>query len=170
MGRMLVLVGIATLALLVVVYPPWRARAVRTTSRYAAVPGVTPSILTDTLTWTVPFAPVYAPPRASLEGQRMQQLAMRSLLGDTAAAGELRRATEEIERKYHAPEVLRAAGALWRDSLLSKAGIPSVTSYELTFAIDRPWMAARLAVLIIVGFVLLLRQSWRPKSFSVNSR
>ena len=167
---MLVLAGIAILALVIVVFPPWQGRAVRTTTRYAAVPGVAPSVLTDTLTWTLPFAPVYAPPRATLDGNRMQQLATRSLLSDTAAASELRRSTEEIERKYHAPAVLRAAGALWRDSVLAKAGIPSVTSYEMTFAIDRRWMAARLAVLFTVGFVLLLREAWRPKSSSVNSR
>lgn len=166
----MLVVGIAIFALVIVIFPPWRARAVRTSTRYAAVPGVAPSVVTDTLTWTLPFAPLYAPPRAALEGRRMQQLATLSLSGDTAAASELRRSTEELERKYHAPEVLRAAGALWRDSVLAKAGIPSVTSYDLTFAIDRLWMAGRLAVLVIVGFVLLSRHSRRPKSFSVNSR
>jgi hypothetical protein len=88
----------------------------------------------------------------------MQQLATRSLAGDTSAAIELRRSTNETERRYHAPEVLRAGGALWRDSVLAKAGIPSVTSYDLTFAVDRRWMAARLAVLAIVGVLILRRR------------
>ena len=168
--RRLVVVGVAMLALVVVVFPPWRARAVRTTTRYAAVAGVAASVVTDTLNWTVPFAPVYAPPRAALDAQGMRQLATRSLSGDTAAARELRQSTEPVERKYHAPEVLRAAGALWRDSVLAKAGIPSVTSYELRFAIDQTWMAARLTVILIVGLVLLGRKAWRPKSSSVRRR
>ena len=168
--RRLVVAGLAAFALVVIVFPPWRARAIRTTTRYAAVPGVAPSVVNDTLVWTLAFAPVYAPPRSTLDGQRMKLLAARSLSGDTTAAGELRRLTEDVERRYHAPEVLRAAGAIWRDSVLARAGIPSVTSYDLTFVIDESWMAARLAVLATVVFVLLLRKKSRPESFSVTSR
>jgi hypothetical protein len=157
--RRFALVGIATLALFVVVFPPWQARAIRTTTRYAGVPGVTPSMLIDTLRWAIAFAPLYSPPRAALPGQRMQELANRSLSGDTAAETELRRSTERVERDYHAPEVLRTAGALWRDSILARAGIPAVTSYDLTFAIDQRWMAARFTVLAILGFVFLRRRS-----------
>lgn len=157
------LAGIVIFALLVVLFPPWQARAIRTSTRYAAVTGVAPSTLTDTLGWTVPFAPVYSPPHAAIDGPRMQHLATRALVGDTAAAAELRRVTEPIERQYHAPEVLRAAGALWRDSVLAMAGIPSMTSYDVTFAIDRRWMAARLTVLLIVGFVVQRRKLGGPK-------
>jgi hypothetical protein len=116
-------------------------------------------MLVDTLRWTIAFAPLYSPPHAALLGPRMQQLAIRSLSGDTAAGNELRRSTEHVERDYHAPEVLRAAGALWRDSILARAGIPSVTSYDLTFSIDQRWMAARLTVLAILGFAFLRRRS-----------
>ena len=157
--RLLATGAMVTAALMIIAFPPWQARATRTTTRYAAVSGVAPSVLTDTLTWTLPFAPVYAPPRAALDGQRMRGLAIRALSGDTAAAAELRRATGPSERAYHAPEVLSAGGALWRDSVLARAGIPSVTSYDLTFAIDRRWMSARLAVLLLVGFLLLRRRA-----------
>lgn len=148
-------IAIAILAIAVVLFPPWRARAIRTTMRYAAMPGIAPSVLIDTLSWTLPFAPVYAPPHAALDGQRMQGLATRSLAGDTAAAAELRRLTDPVEKAYHAPETVKASGALWRDSILAKAGMPSITSYDLMFAIDRRWMASRLAVLVALGFVLL---------------
>jgi hypothetical protein len=164
MGRIrrFVLAGLTLLSVVVVVFPPWRARAIRTTMRYTAVPGVAPSVLTDTLGWTLAFAPVYSPPHAALDGERMRQLATRSLSGDTAAAAELRRSTQEVERRYHAPDVLRAAGALWRDSVLARAGIPSITSYDLTFVVDQTWMAARLAVLAMVAFVLLWRKRRGP--------
>ena len=172
MGRIrrLLLVGIAILAVAVVIYPPWKARAIRTTTRYAAVPGVAPSVLTDTLNWTLAFAPLYAPPRAAVDGQDMQRLATRALSGDGAAARDLRRSTGAVEEKYHAPEVLRAAGALWRDSVLARAGIPSITSYDLAFTIDDAWMAARLTVLAMVAFVVMRRKMWRPKSSSINAR
>ena len=147
--------AIAVAAVMIVVFPPWQARAIRTTMRYAAVSGVAPSVLTDTLTWTLPFAPVYAPPRVPLDGQGMRRLALRALSGDTAAAAELRRTTGPTERAYHAPDVLSAGGALWRDSVLAKARIPSVTSYDLSFATDRRWMSARLVVLLLAGFLLL---------------
>ena len=122
------------------------------------MPGIAPSDVTDTVQWTVAFAPVYAAPRATIQGERMRQLATRALSGDSVAAGELRRSTEQVERRYHAPDVLRASGSLWRDSVLARAGIPAVTSYDLTFAVDERWMAARLAVLAVVGAVLLRRR------------
>lgn len=117
--------------------------------------GVAPSTVTDTLDWALAFAPVYAPPRAAIDGSRMRLLATRSLSGDTIAAAELRRSTTRVERKYQVPEVLRAAGALWRDSVLAVAGIPSVTSYDVSFALDGRWMAARLMVLLVAGLILV---------------
>lgn len=158
-ARRAVSVAIAVIALAILLFPPWRAIGIRTTTRYAAVPAVVPSVVTDTLRWTLAFAPIYAPPRADLDGQHMRQLATRSLAGDPAAARELRRSTEAFERRYHVPEVLRAAGALWRDSVLARAGIPSVTSYDVNFAIDQRWISARLVVLIGLGAFILRRRA-----------
>ena len=156
-----VIAGAVVLALLVVIYPPWRASAVRTTTRYAAVAGVEAATVTDTLRWALAFKPLYAPPRATINGQTMQALATRAALGDSAAKFELRRTTDEFERRFHVPEVLRASGALWRDSVLAKAGIPSVTSYDLSFALDQRWMAARLTVLAAIIFLAVRRRSRR---------
>jgi hypothetical protein len=149
--------AVAGLAALIVVFPPWRARAIRTTARYEAIPGIAPATLIDTVRWTLPFAPLYAPPRTTLGGEQMQRLATRSLAGDTTAKAELRRSTSAFEARFHVPDILRASGALWRDSVLAKAGIPSVTSYDLRFTVDQRWMAARLTVLAAIAVVAARR-------------
>ena len=125
--------------------------------RYAAVPGVAPATLIDTIQWTLALSPLYAPPRAALGGDRMRVLATRALAGDTAAAAELRGATVPYEERYHVPEVLSAPGALFRDSVLSRAGIPSLTSYDLRFVIDQRWLAARLIVLAAIALLAIRR-------------
>jgi hypothetical protein len=149
------------LAALIVVFPPWRARAIRTTARYDATPGVAPATLIDTVRWTLAFAPLYAPPRATLGGGQMRELATRSLAGDTTAKAELRSSTAAFEARFHVPDILRASGALWRDSVLAKAGIPSVTSYDLSFIIDQRWMATRLTVLAAIAVVAAWRLAGR---------
>jgi hypothetical protein len=152
--RSLRISAVATLALLALLFPPWRARAIRTTTRYAAISGVAPSIVVDTIDWLLPFAPVYAPPRATLSGDRMRELSARAVRGDPEARRILRDSTRPIERRYRAPEVLRTDGALWRDSVLSLAGIPAISSYDLAFTIDERWVAARLSALALVGVLV----------------
>jgi len=125
--------------------------------RYAAVPGVAPATLVDTVQWSVALEPLYAPPRAALGGERMRELVTRALAGDSAAKLELRLSAATFEGRYQVPEVLRAPGALWRDSVLSRAGIPSITSYDLMFAIDQRWLAARLIVLAAITLLLMRR-------------
>jgi len=125
--------------------------------RYAAVPGVAPATLIDTIQWTLALSPLFAPPRATLGEDQMRALATRALAGDTAAGAELRRATDPYEDRYHVPVMLRAPGALWRDSVLLRAGIPSLTSYGLTFVIDQRWLAARLIVLAAIALLAIRR-------------
>jgi hypothetical protein len=144
----------STLALLLLIFPPWRARAIRTTTRYAAVSGVAPAIAIDTITWPLSFAPLYSAPQAPLSGDRMRELASRVANGDTSARRVLRRATADRERRVHVPDVLQTGGELWRDSVLTAAGIPASSSYDLTFAIDQPWLAARLAVVALLAVLV----------------
>jgi hypothetical protein len=157
--RRLILLVIAPVALLAVIFPPWRARAIRTTTRYAAVSGLAPSIVVDTIDWLVPFAAIYAPPRPLLTGDRMRELAARAIAGDSAARRSLSDSTTNVEQRYHAPEALRTGGEIWRDSVLAAAGIPAVSSYDLAFAIDQQWIAARLVVLTLFAFWL----EWRGR-------
>ena len=157
--RRLILLCIGLAAVLAFLFPPWRARAIRSTTRYAAVAGVAPSTVVDTIDWLVPFAAIYAPPRPVLAGDRMRELAGRAIGGDSDARRRLRDSTADVERRYHAPEVLRAAGAVWRDSVLAAAGIPAISSYDLTFTLDQQWLAARLAVLALLVFAL----EWRAR-------
>jgi hypothetical protein len=157
--RRLIPLGIAVVALFAVIFPPWRARAIRTTSRYAAVSGLAPSIVVDTIDWLVPFAAIYAPPRPWLTGDRMRELAARAIAGDSAARRRLSDSTTHVEQRYHAPEALLADGEVWRDSVLTAAGIPAVSSYDLAFTIDRGWVAARLVVLALLGLSL----EWRSR-------
>jgi hypothetical protein len=157
--RRLILLCIALVAVPTMLFPPWRARAIRTTTRYAAVSGVAPSTVVDTIDWLIPFAPIYAPPRPLLTGDRMRELASQAMRGDIDARHRLRDSTADVERRYHAPDVLRTAGEVWRDSVLTAAGIPAISSYDLAFALDQRWIAARLAALGLLAFTL----EWRGR-------
>lgn len=155
--RPAIIVSAVLLAVIILLFPPWRARAVRTTTRYAAVAGIAPATTVDTIEWTLSFVPLYSPPRAGLSGQRMRELSTGSLAGDRAARDSLRRATSDLERRLHVPEVLRTEGELWRDSVLTAAGIPASSSYDLTFRLDQRWIAARLVALALITIILDLR-------------
>ena len=157
--RRFILLGIALVAVLALLFPPWRARAIRTTTRYGAVSGVAPSTVMDTIDWLIPFAPIYAPPRSRLTGDRMRQLAAHAIRGDTEARRRMRDSVIVVEQRYHAPEVLRTGGEVWRDSVLAAAGIPAISGYDLAFTIDQRWVAARLAALALLGFAV----EWRGR-------
>ena len=146
-------------AALIVLFPPWRAEAVRTTTRYAAVPGVAPAIVVDTVAWRLPFEPLFAPPHADLTGDRMRDLAARSMAGDGAASAELREAAARYEPRLHVPDILRTDGELWRDSVLRAAGVPAMSSYDLAVRIDQGWLVGRLVVLGLVVFLF----EWRTR-------
>ena len=157
--RRFILLGIALVAVLALLFPPWRARAIRTTTRYGAVSGVAPSTVVDTIDWLIPFAPIYAPPHSRLTGDRMRQLAARAIRGDTEARGRMRDSVIVVEQRYHAPELLRTGGEVWRDSVLAAAGIPAISGYDLAFTIDQRWVAARLAALALLAFAV----EWRGR-------
>jgi hypothetical protein len=166
-GRPLIVVVAATVAVLILLFPPWRACAIRTTTRYATVSNVAPQVVVDTVRWTLAFAPLYAPPRA-ISGDRMRDLAARTMKGDAGARSELRRSTEESERRFHAPEVLRTAGELWRDSVLTAAGMSSMSSYDVTFSVDQGWILTRLGTIAAIAF-LLDRRARRKNTLAVTS-
>ena len=157
--RRLILLGIAILAVLALLFPPWRARAIRSTTRYAAISGVAPATVVDTIDWLIPFAPIYSPPRSWLTGDGMRQLAARAIRGDTAVRRLMRDSTREVEQRYRAPDVLRTDGEVWRDSVLAAAGIPAISGYDLAFTIDQRWVAARLVALALLAFAL----EWRGR-------
>lgn len=157
--RRLILLGIALVAALALLFPPWRARAIRGTTRYAAIAGVAPATVVDTIDWLIPFAPIYAPPHSRLTGDRMRELAARAIRGDTEARRRMRDSTTEVEQRYRAPDVLRTDGEVWRDSVLAAAGIPAISGYDLAFTIDQRWVAARLAALGLLAFAL----EWRGR-------
>jgi len=158
-------------ALVVLIFPPWQARAIRTTTRYAAAADVAPETAIDTITWLLPFAPIYAPPRALLDAETMRILATRSRSGDSDARAELLRSAGKYESQLHVPEVLRVSGSLWRDSVLARSGIPSVTSYGLTCVIDERWLVGRLAVLGALWIYFGRRSAnSRPKSSSTSAK
>jgi|SRR5690348_4989360 len=158
-GRLLITGVALALALAILLFPPWTARGVRSTTRYAAVQGVAPQTLVDTVVWTLRAAPVYAPPHAPVTATVLRALAARSLAGDTAAKRRLLALTEPFERKVDAPEILRTSGELWRDSVLAAAGIPSLSAYEVSFAVDDVGIGLRLASVALAAFLLDLRRS-----------
>lgn len=160
-GRIAIVAVATVLAILSVLFPPWRARAIRTTTRFAAVSGVAPATIVDTVEWSLSFVSIFAPPRAPLSGGEMRALAVRSLSGDSMARDELRRRTEPFERRYHAPEIIRMDGEVWRDSVLAVAGIPAISSYEASFALADGWIAARLIAIVVIACYVDYRRRLR---------
>lgn len=157
-GRIAIVAGALVLAFLCVLFPPWRARAIRTTTRYAAVPGVAPASITDTVVWALSFEPLFSPPRSPLTATEMNALAERAAHGEARARATLRETMDAFERRYHAPEIIRTGGELWRDSVLATAGVPAVSSYAASFTLDDRWIAARL---IAIAALAALLERWR---------
>jgi hypothetical protein len=165
-GRIAIVAVATLLATLSLLFPPWSARAVRTTTRYAAVAGVAPATVVDTITWSLSFASLLDPPRVPLSGDDMQALAHRSMSGDANARAALRRVMDPFERRYHVPEVLRTSGEIWRDSVLATAGIPAFSSYDAAFALDEGWIAARLIAITAIALLLERRRFRRGRGAS----
>lgn len=159
--RRWVFISTAVIAALLIIFPPWRACAIRTTTRYAAVADVAPAVVIDTVAWLLPFEPLYAPPRATLAGDRMRDLASRAMAGDRAARTELRASAARFESRLRVPDILRTDGELWRDSVLLAAGVPAMSSYDLKVTIDQRWLAARLILLAMVVLLLEMRHRKR---------
>jgi hypothetical protein len=153
-GRMLIAAGALMLALLVVLLPPWKARAVRTTTRFSTMRDAAPATLVDTVSWTLASAPIFAPPRAALTGSEMRHLTERALAGDTTARAQLVPVLDAFERRVRAPDILRTSGELWRDSVLTAAGLPSISAYDVGFSIDDVGIATRLAALAVIALLL----------------
>jgi hypothetical protein len=164
-GRIAIIAGAVVLGVLALLFPPWHARAIRTTTRYAAVAGVSPATVVDTVSWNLSFESIFSPPRAPLSSSAMHSLAMRAASGDARGRAELRRIMEPFERDHHVPDIIRTSGELWRDSVLAAAGIPSVSSYEASFTLDDRWIAARLiAIVAIAGYLERRRlRRWRVR-------
>jgi len=152
--------GAIALALLTLLFPPWRARAIRSTTRYAAVAGVAPALVIDTVEWGLSFEPLFGAPRAPMAAAEARRLAERARAGDLGARAELRRVLEPFEQRYNAPEVIRTGGELWRDSVLAVAGVPSVSSYDVTFSVDDRWLSARLVAIAAAASLL---EYWRQR-------
>lgn len=162
-GRIVITGAALVLALAILLLPPWTARAIRTTTRYTAVPGVAPATVVDTVNWSLRVAPIFAPPHSSLTGAEMRELASRAQLGDSQAKHRLIQLMDPFERRVGAPEILRTTGELWRDSVLAAAGMPSVSSYEISFALDDVGIALRLTAVALVA-VILDRRRLRARS------
>lgn len=157
-GRELITGVALALALAILLFPPWTAIAIRTTTRYAAVRDVAPATVVDTVSWALRTFPLFAPPRAAMTALQMRELAGLTQAGDTAAKHRLMQTMEPFERRVGTPEILRTSGELWRDSVLAAAGMPSVSFYDVSFAIDDVGVALRVAVVALVALIL---DRWR---------
>ena len=146
----------------VVLVPPWRATAIRTTTtRYGGEASATPMTLTDTVQWTLSWAPLYRRPRAPFTAAQWRAAEERALAGEGVARATLLPIVSRFERRYDVPDVLRAAGTAWRDSVLATAGMPSISSYDVVFAIDDARLATRLALLLLAAYLIDRRQRRR---------
>lgn len=153
-GRLVITGAALVIALGILLFPPWNARAIRTTTRYATVAGVAPATLVDTVTWALRSFPLFSPPRSPLSVMEMRDLAVRAQAGDSAAKRRLVLATGAFERRVGFPEILRTSGELWRDSVLAVAGMPSTSWYEVRFTLDDVGIALRLAAVAIIALIV----------------
>ena len=153
-GRLLIAGTALALAVLILVFPPWRARAIRTTTRYPAVANVAPATVVDTVIWTVRALPLFDPPKAPLTAAEGRELSRRAQSGDMSAKRRLLSVMDPFERRVKAPEILQTEGELWRDSVLSAAQMPSVSSYDVAFTLDNSAIALRLSVVLLLAFIL----------------
>jgi hypothetical protein len=103
---MLYTVG-AGIAALVALHPPWTARAVVMRMSFD-VPAAPPRTVFDTVTWTVPFAAIYAPPSIGIPAAEMSAYQARIAKGDTSTAREWQNRVESIEQRYRVPDTLRS--------------------------------------------------------------
>jgi hypothetical protein len=146
--------GALVAALLIVIYPPWRAEAVRETRRYADMSGVAPLVLVDTVRWSLSFVPLYARPHVPFTATDIRHAIERASLGDITAKRTLVTTTDRFERRYGVPDVLRVSGSLWRDSVLAAAGVPSISVYDVSFAIDDRRLALRLFLVALMSIAV----------------
>lgn len=152
-GRLLIAGSALALVVLILVFPAWRARAIRTTTRYAAVANVAPATVVDTIIWTIRALPLFDPPKAPLTATEARELSQRAQKGDVRAKRHLLDAMAPFERRVKAPEILQTGGEVWRDSVLSAAQMPSVSSYEVAFTLDDSAIALRLSVVLLLAFI-----------------
>ena len=153
-GRLLIAGTALALSVLILVFPPWRARAIRTTTRYAAVANVAPATVVDTVTWTIRALPLFDRPKAPLTAAEGRELSRRAQTGDMSAKRRLLAVMDPFERRVKAPDILQTGGELWRDSVLSAAQMPSVSSYDVDFTLDDSVIALRLSVVLLLAFIV----------------
>lgn len=101
----------AGIAALVALHPPWTARAVVMRMAFD-VPAAPPTTVFDTVTWTVPFAAIYARPSIGIPAEEMSAYQVRISKGDTSTAREWQNRVENIEQRYRVPDTLRSKWAL----------------------------------------------------------
>lgn len=97
----------AGIAALIALHPPWIARAVVMRMSFD-VPAAPPTTVFDTVSWTVPFAAVYARPSIGIPAQEMSAYQTRISKRDTSTAREWKNRVENIERRYRVPDSLRS--------------------------------------------------------------
>jgi hypothetical protein len=143
--RRAILAAGAGLAALIVLHPPWIARAVAMRMSFEGFPAVRPTTVVDTVEWALPFAPIYDRPSLSLDAQQFAAYETRLSKGDTSAAREWQYRIEGIERRYRVPDSLRSEWSM------NTAGPGPIVAYRrkivsADFEVD----VARLGVYLLV--------------------
>ena len=141
--RVVVLIG-TVLTVAVLLHPPWIATAVLARMDYTGFPAKPPRMVNDTVSWKVPFAPVYSRPALDLDPSDLAGYQKRLSSGDTAAGAEWQRRIESLEKRYRVPDKLRS---VW--SRGAAAGSPNAVAYRRSivssyFEVDRTRLAIHL--------------------------
>ena len=132
---------------------------------YTGFPAVPPTMVTDTASWRVPFAPVYSAPTLDLEPGELARYQRRLSAGDTSAAAEWQRRVEGTEKRYRVPAKLRS---VWIRG--ARSGSPSGFAFRRSivsssFEIDRGRLLIHLlAVAAIVLIAVALARNGRTST------
>ncbi|HEY8164192.1 MAG TPA: hypothetical protein VIF83_01440 [Gemmatimonadaceae bacterium] len=145
------IIGFAAVILaLIALHPPWIVHAVRYRMSFKGFPKVPPAAVVDTVTWHVPFAPLYMRHSLGLSAGEPADYEARISRGDTAAVNEWRQKIQRNEALYRVPDSLRSD---WSTETPSTA--PTVAYQKrfvsATFEIDVP----RLSLYLLAGVAVI---------------
>ena len=147
--RAILVFGAAILAM-VALHPPWIVHAVRYRMSFKGFPKVPPVAVVDTVTWRVPFAPIYMHRSIGLTSDDLRAYEMRLSRGDTAAGREWRQKIHRIEALYRVPDSLRSN---WDAD--SAGSLPTVAYQKRFVSASFEVDFARLSIYLLGAFAVI---------------
>jgi hypothetical protein len=140
---------------LVALHPPWIVHGVVYRMSFGNSPQLPSRTILDTVTWRVPFAPLYLRRSLSLNASELAGYEARLKRGDTNAVQEWRQKIQRIEQRYRVPDSLRS------DWDTDTTGRTRSLAYQkkivsASFEIDVWRLSIYLLAIALVGFAAVV--------------